>query len=490
LAEDLASVPGCTGVAEQMEQHLNALVGRLMFPGGLTAASRAAGAEPLVTGRARPYDESTLRKSAQRMERGGGVERVEGRLQAQVEQAVKGSGHPAHAHTDMYDQVFFTKKPSHAGPIGNLGNRLLAGTWFGLTFLRVEHGPVLGYHLSWHKPASPLVDALQELHQDEKRHAWLTEHLRLHTWDRGGNGKKVLQWSVDQGIPYLTVGQGWVYWSSQKRPTLFTAEQVPVFVKRDVRLKKGVPHEGTSPQPQVIVFPAHPDEGEACKRALCYPTNALLKEDEKATLNKVYKARWPEMENQIKALVPVGFRINRGRKLTLTTSRGVDGKQQRWEADIAAKETQRNALRAKPPTPQIDRKVKKIEERIQTLRARQANLAAEPVTKGARMPGGGELFCKNLLLLMYNTLAVILARSPIPSVAAMTPELVRALLLGRPAWTRIESKRITLWIDAVTDATQRSMQEELVRLFEEEKLRLRGNRLHIRLRQVGEKMSN
>lgn len=484
-------MPGGPKEAKRLQEHLGVLVGRLMFPGGLTAASRAAGAEPLFTGRARPYDESTLRKSAHAMERAGGVDFMNRRIQTQVEEAVEESGHPACAHTDMYDQPFYTKKPAYAGPIGGLGNRLLAGTWFGLTFVRVHGGPVLGYHISWHKPASPLVDALQELHQAPERHSWLTAHLRLHTWDRGGNGVKVLQWGVNQGIPYLTMGKKWVYVSSQQRPKLYTAEQVPIFIKRDVRLAKGEEHEGTSPRPMVIVFPAHPEEGNACKRALCYPTNAVLTEEEQKTLDEVYKRRWPEMENQIKARVAVGFRINRDRKLTPTTSRGMDGELQRVKEAIVSKETKVNELREKPPSPKIAKQIKKGEERIQTLRARQAKVEAQPITKGARMRGGTELFCKNLLLWMLNTLALLLARSPLPSVAVMTPAMVRALLLGRPAVACIDKNGITLWIEEVTDAAQRPAQRELVRLFTEEvKLRVHDMPLHFRLRQVSERMNN
>lgn len=43
---------------------LGALVPRVMYPGGWTHAARFAGAEPLLTGRTRIYDESTLRQAA------------------------------------------------------------------------------------------------------------------------------------------------------------------------------------------------------------------------------------------------------------------------------------------------------------------------------------------------------------------------------------------------------------------------------------------
>ena len=49
------------------QTYLGALIGRLMNPGGWVAGARRAGAEPLWTGRRRPYDESTLRKQARKM---------------------------------------------------------------------------------------------------------------------------------------------------------------------------------------------------------------------------------------------------------------------------------------------------------------------------------------------------------------------------------------------------------------------------------------
>ena len=69
LAEPLAQI--AVQMAEQVklpsdaariEMHLGALVGRLMPTGGWVAGERRSGAEPIGTGRARPYDESTLRK--------------------------------------------------------------------------------------------------------------------------------------------------------------------------------------------------------------------------------------------------------------------------------------------------------------------------------------------------------------------------------------------------------------------------------------------
>ena len=51
---------------------------------------------------------------------------VEASVEQAVEQAVAASGTKAVAYTDMFDQVYWTKKPACAAPIGGRGNRLLA----------------------------------------------------------------------------------------------------------------------------------------------------------------------------------------------------------------------------------------------------------------------------------------------------------------------------------------------------------------------------
>jgi hypothetical protein len=52
------------------------------------AGERQAGAEPLVTERSRPYDESTLRKRARELAQHGGVDIIARAVEASVEQAV------------------------------------------------------------------------------------------------------------------------------------------------------------------------------------------------------------------------------------------------------------------------------------------------------------------------------------------------------------------------------------------------------------------
>ena len=480
--------------APPREQHwteirLGALMGRLMYPGGLTAASRHAGAEPIWTGRTAPYDESSLRRFARRLEQTGAVPVLSRAVQRQVERAVEASGTVAVGHTDMYDQVHWSKKSAHAAPIGGRANQLLGAVYIGLTTVRLggegdRTGPVLAYHASWHKPASPLVDALKELHADPQRHAWLTTNLGLHIWDRGGNGVGVLTWSREQRIPYLTVANGWVYLSSQKRPTLLTPDGHSVFVRRDVRLPTST--DSDTPAARIVIFPARPDLGERAKRGLRYPTNADLSVQQLEQLNVEYKSRWPAIENQIKGLIADGFGVNRTRILTKTTSRGHDGKLAR----SVERETEllgRIARARKDPSDDTAfAEALKAFPKIIGERVKREQLEVNRVEKGARLPGHGELLCKNLMLLMHNALVLLLAKSPIEAVRAMTCQRVRALLLAQPALTLIERGQTTLCIQQVTDAEQRPLQQELVRLFNERvTLRMRdGPKLTLRLMQL------
>ena len=81
LAEPLAQVAAEVAAASEapheagrIEIQLGALSGRLMHPSGWVAGARHAGAEPIWTGRDRPYDESTLRKGARQLAQQGGTE--------------------------------------------------------------------------------------------------------------------------------------------------------------------------------------------------------------------------------------------------------------------------------------------------------------------------------------------------------------------------------------------------------------------------------
>ncbi len=328
---DIAALPGCSKTAQALEPKLAATCGRMLFPGGLTAATRRAGGEPCVTGRPQPYDPSTLRRNLKAMATAGATAVVERAVESQVERAVECTEHAAVAHTDMFDQPYYTKQPAHAGPIGALNNKLLAAVYFGVTTVRPEGGPVLVYHLSWHKPATQLAVAVKDLHASPSRHAWLTAHLRRHTWDRGGNSLPLRQYAQAQRIPYLTVANGWVYLSMQHTPVAQTLDRQKVFVHRDTRMG----HTLATPLedgPRVVIFPAHPNQGVSCLRGLRYLTNSALKGDELLRMDKVYKARWPEMENPLKALEAVGFGVNRDRRLELATSRGIDGQIERLDA--------------------------------------------------------------------------------------------------------------------------------------------------------------
>jgi len=486
IAAEMAEQPGAPGDARSIETHLGAVVGRLMRPsGGWVAGARQAGAEPLWTGRGRPYDESTLRKHVHTLVQAGGTDIVARAVEAHVERAVAASGQKGVAYTDVFDQVYWTKKPSHAGPIANRGNRLLAATYFGLTFVRPEGGPALGYSVSWHKPASPLQDALDALHGESRRATWLTLSIRCHIWDRGGSGQPTLRWAKERCIPYLTVSKGSTRWTRyRRRPEVHTRSKVPVFVRRDAKVARGR-HKGASsrpavPQPQEVIFPAQPNKGRASTRALRYRTAAPLPKPTLRKLDTFYKSRWPSNENPIKALVAVGFDRNLERGLTPTTSRGTDGQMARLQVDEQALHDKIEAF--KPTTvPQAIREARRLLRKKEANAKERAEIAALPTDKGARMPTGAEWLCKNLMLLMYNVLTSLLWRSPLPHVQTMTLLRVHELLLARSMLTCLDKHGWTLWLDPVPSTSERLLQEELVRLLNEQSLSVRGQRLYLHL---------
>ena len=90
--------------------------------------------------------------------------------------------------------------------------------------------------------------------------------------------------------------------------------------------------------------------------------------------------------------------------------------------------------------------------------------------------------CKNLMLLMYNALALLLIQSPLKQVQTMSLPLVHELLLSRSMLACLDQHGTTLWIDPVPSTSERVLQQELVRLFNEPSLSLRGRRLFLRLR--------
>ena len=480
--------------------HLGALVGRLMPTGGWVAGERHAGAEPLFTGRARAYDESTLRKHARQLAQRGGSDIVARAVEAQVHKAVAGSGAKTFAYTDMFDQVYWTKKLAYAAPIGNRGNRLLAATYFGLTFVRPDQGPALAYHVSWHKPASPLQDALEALHRDERRATWLTANIDHHLWDRGGSGVATLRWAAARGIPYLTVTKGSTHWTRYRgAPRVRTRSKLPVFVRQDRKVvrrretsKRGAWRKRSRPKPkgsmpEAVIFPAHPDKGRASTKALRYRTGRPLTKGMLRKLDRVYKTRWPSNENAIKALVAIGFDRNLDRGLTTTTSRGTDGALSRLESREQGLVAQVKAFTPTrlPQTMQAIRRFYREKNRCEQQRER---IEAIPQDKGARMPTGAEGLCKNLMLLMYNALAVLLMQSPLKQVQAMSLSRVHELLLSRTLLACLDQHGTTLWVDPVPSTSERLLQQEIVRLFNEQSLSLRGRRLFLRVRDPPGKM--
>jgi hypothetical protein len=485
-----AIVPSSSsGKAALIATHLEALVGRLMPTGGWIAGERQAGAEPLWTGRARPYDESTLRKHARQLAQRGGSDIVARAIESQVHQAVASAGGKTFAYTDMFDQVYWTKKPAYAAPIGNRGNRLLAATYFGLTFVRADQGPVLAYHVSWHKPASPLQDALEALHGEERRATWLTAHIDYHLWDRGGSGAGTLRWAAARGIPYLTVARGSTRWTRYRgAASVRTRSRLPVFVRQDGKVvrrrrtsRKGPRRKPTGSTPEVVIFPAHPDKGRASTKALRYRTGRPLPKGMLRKLDRVYKTRWPSNENAIKALVAVGFDRNLDRGLTTTTSRGTDGALSRLESREQGLVAQ---VQAFTPTslPQSTKAIRRFYREKSRYDEQRAQIEATAQDKGARMPTGAEELCKNLMLLMHNALALLLMQSPLKQVQTMSLPLVHELLFSRSMLASLDQNGTTLWIDPVPSTSERVLQQELVRLFNEQSLSLRGRRLFLRLR--------
>jgi hypothetical protein len=342
--------------------------------------------------------------------------------------------------------------------------------------------PSLAYHVSGHKPASPLIDALKDLHAEQRRSAWLRDAIRIHIWDRGGNGKKVLLWAVERGIPYLTIGGKTVHWTRYRDAVLFTPEGPPVHVRADKDAAAALPEAANSAgsRPCRIIFPAHPQKGTDCTKSLVYPTAASLTEEEMLTLDQVYKQRWPGNENQIKAAIALGFGINRDRQQELTTSRGDDGRL----ANLAAREADlKRELDALPPahTAAQKRRQNGRRKKLRKVRAQQTKLRSKPLTKYARTLTSGETLCKVLMLLTLNALTLALHKSALPDLRTMTPAIVRDLLLARPALASFQADDVTLYVEPVSTASQRRLQEALVHLFDGLRLRIRGRTLRLRL---------
>lgn len=447
-----------------------------MTPGGWCAGARRAGTEPLWTGRARPYDESTLRQGLHALVDAGAVP-VATRLLEQQVAGVVGERTVA-AYTDIFDQVFWTKRPAHAAPIGSMGKRLLAAVYFGMTFVRPEGGPLLAYNVTWHKPASPLLDAFQALHADEARHAWLNEHVALHIADRGTKGDPVLRWCLRNGVPYLTVScrRHKLWLQRYRHPTHKTWRyRRPIFVRPDKRLQGTERGPGRVVAPRTIVFPARPNQPED-GRAIEYRTAAELTRAQVEGLDETYKARWPNNENPIKALQAVGFGANLDRTLRVMPSRGHDGKVERSKAALAKTEERLVAAVAE------GKKVKRLKEQRRTQERRLKKLQEEPQEKGARANEGRELLVKVLSLMLFNVLSVLLWKSRDAAVRQMTLPRVRELLLGKSALGCLAGGELALWIEPMLTPRDQAHQSELVRLVNAEQIIARGAKIRIRIR--------
>jgi hypothetical protein len=402
------------------------------------------------------------------------------------------------AFTDVHDQVYWTKKLAWAAPVGNLGNRLLGCTYFGLTFVRAEAGPCLAYHVSWHKPASPLRDALEALHDDETRHRWLTAHVAVHVLDRGTQGDPTLRWMLAQGIPYLTLTNGSVHWRRYRGADHQTSLGVPIFVRPDVRLQdEPRATSGQAREPRRIVFPAQPDRGLEGGRALRYRTAADLSDEAIEHLDERYKRRWPDNENAIKDLLAVGFGRNLDRTLDETTSRGHDGHVARLHAQLEAHDQELARLGHQPLVEAIEPRLTAgaTKPLVTALRpyvaeqkkraTKQAKLAARqaaPETKGSRVDRGGEHLCKVLTALVWNALALVLWRSPLERVRTMSVARVCVLLVRRSALAVVEAGRLTLWVERMGPEADEADQAEVVRLVNEARLGAGGSRLEVKIR--------
>jgi len=418
--------------------------------------------------------ESTIRKGLRFVVAHGGRRLIEQAIEKQVEGAVWASKSKVTVFTDMFDQVYWTKKPAHSGHVGSRG-RVLGATFFGMTFVRVEGGPLLAYHVSWHKPASPLLDGLQALFSDAHRALFLRQTSRLHVWDRGGNGGPTLRWAREQWVPYLTIAKGSTHWTRFVRPDTFTATKLPVFVRPD---SVSGPKDGA--KPLLVIYPARPDAAVPTTRALRFRTTATLTQTELSDLRTIYAARWPNNENAIKALVAVGFGMNRDRNLALTTSRGHDGESRRLGARVELLERELAVLDERPAN-EVARRALRVCKTIAKCAARRRALDATPTTKSARPATGVEPVFKGLQLLAYNTWALWLAKSPVDAVRAMTPAQVCELLLHRPMAVEVSHHTLMLELESAVSAKDRALQAELVRLINVRRLQLHGRRLSLKL---------
>lgn len=459
---------------EALADKLGAMIPRALHDGSWADAARFAGGEGYVTGRARAYDESTLRQAALRADREGLSQHVQAAVWLQVRRACAGGGAVV-AHTDVFDQPYYTKKPAHAGPIGRLGNRLLAATYFGLTTVQLPTGSVLWAHLSWHKPASPLRDALEDLFADPARLRWWRLHVRLHVWDRGGNGDPLLAWAGGLGVLYLTLGRESAELWRFHAPTARTDTGLALSLRSDRRLR-GSRARG----PWEAIVPAKASDA-TCTRGLRFRVAAPLTEGDLRGLTDTYKTRWPAMENHLKAAQARGFGRNRTRSLALVVSRGIDGQRTRLQARESHLLATLEAQNEGSGSPATFAAMQKTSGQVLRVQSRRVALEKAAPRKGARPAGGAERLYKWLLLATHNALTLLQQQDASRELREMDLPRLYSLLLGRSATVRVHANELAVYIDPVLAAADRRAQEALLALFNHAKLRCRGRSIVLRL---------
>ena len=345
--------------------------------------------------------------------------------------------------------------------------------------MRAGSGPLLAYHVSWHKPATPLLDGLQETYASAERASWLGANVELYIGDRGGAGSPTLEWAMSQGIPFLTVMPGSMQWTQYQHPRTHTPLGVPVFVRPDASLLGWQCFEG-APVPREIVFPAHPEKGTASTKALRYKSTAALNDADLQALDQLYKTRWPNNENAIKDLLSAGFDRNLDRTLVLSTSRGTDGKLARLGAQRGRVMGEIAELERSPLDRATRSKIATRHKKLDVIRQKSALLEAPP-TKSTRAPRGAELLVKVLTMIAFNALRLVLARSTCAAIRVMSIGRVRELLLARSVVTVIEADTLRLHLEPIRDARERELQRQLVDVFNDTGLTLAGRTLSLAL---------
>ena len=200
-------------------------------------------------------------------------------------------------------------------------------------------------------------------------------------------------------------------------------------------------------------------------------------------MDEVYKSRWPHNENQIKALVAVGFGVNRDRTLDVTTSRGHDGKVARARNAVASIERQLHASKdATDGKSARERRALERRKKTELERLRGLARAAKRVQKAAHSDRADEMLCKVLSPLLLNALARLLSKSALPAVRAMTPQRVRELLLARRADMTWTSGALVPTIEPMLAPADVAHQAERVMLFNAARPRARDVPVKLRTR--------